>query len=122
MDVPAPEHVGEPILLDGSNIAHLAGLDALIDLECRFADAGWEVIVVVDASLRHQTDQPDLLDRCIEDGWQQVAKGIDADTQILAEAERMDCWVVSADQFRDHDEPPRRRLDPALLVEAPVAA
>lgn len=115
MDVPAPEHAGEPVILDGSNIAHVAGLDGLIDLETRFADAGWEVLVVVDASLRHRVDE-DMLATCIDDGWVQVPKGTDADVHILGEADRLDCWVVSSDQFRDHDEPPRRRLDPGLLL------
>ncbi len=122
MDVPAPEHAGEPIILDGSNIAHQHGLDALIDLEARLADAGWEVEVIVDASLRHRVDEPDVLDHCIEDGWQQVPKGTDADVHILAAAAHLDCWVVSEDQFRDHPEPPRRRLDPGILLAPSIVA
>ena len=134
MAVHAPEHPHEPIVLDGSNIAHRAGLrdggfGVLLALEGALLAAGWEVLVVVDASLRHRIDTADqeLLEERIDAGWVQVPKGTDADTHVLDEAARLDAWVVSHDQFRDHPEPPARRIDPALLgavpfSEAPVCA
>lgn len=125
MPVPAPEHPSEPIVLDGSNLvrgvgARRGGFGALLRLEEDLAAAGWEVFVVVDASLRHRLDDADRerLEACLEDGWVQVPKGHRADEVLLAEAQRLDAWVVSADRFRDHPHPPRRRLDPARLMGA----
>ncbi len=119
MAIPAPEHPHEPIILDGSNIARRApgGFEALLDLEAALLEAGWAVSVVVDASFRHRLDAADreTLEELLDDGWFQVPKGADADVHILDEAERLDAWVVSNDQFRDH-RPPRRRLDPSMLL------
>lgn len=120
VQVPQPEAPQEPIVLDGSNIARAAARDGfgeLVALTDALADAGWSPLVVVDASLRHRLgphDQEELEARLME-GWFQVPKGSDADAHILAETQRLDAWVVSADQFRDHPQRPRRRLDPRLL-------
>lgn len=124
MAVPAPEHPQEPIVLDGSNLVHRTGarrggFGALLALEDELAAAGWEVFVVVDASLRHRLGEGDraALEDCLEAGWVQVPKGHRADEVLLAEAERLDAWLVSADRFRDHPRPPRRRMDPGLVMD-----
>lgn len=119
MEVPAPEHPLEPIVLDGSNIVHrhgvraggLAHLEALHDA---LVAADWTPWVVVDASLRHRLapEEQEALEQRLMDGWHQVPKGHDADVEVLRAAERLDAVVVSADRFRDHPRPPRRRIDP----------
>ncbi len=117
MVLPAPEHPHEPIIVDGSNVALGASLSALQSLVADATQQGWECLVIVDASLRHRLspDEAEILEEHLMDGWVQVPKGTDADVHVLAEAERLDAWVISGDQFRDHT-PPRRRLDPAVLL------
>ncbi len=123
--IPAPEHPHEPILLDASNIVHRAGggepgFRVLCSLEQALGAAGWEVYVVADASLRHKIGDAAgaLEDRLEAGGWMQVPKGHSADRVLLAEAARLAAWVVSDDQFRDHQAPPARRLSPGLLMGA----
>ncbi len=118
--VPLPDDPGEPIVLDGSNITRRSpgGFGDLLALEEELTYAGWSVLVVVDASLRHQLEPEDAeaLEALLGEGWFQVPKGTDADMHILSEAQRLDAWVVSNDKFRNHM-PPRRRLEPAALLE-----
>lgn len=121
--VPSPDHAGEPIILDGSNIARGnsaddSGFVDLMAMDDALTEAGWTVLVVVDASLRHRIglEEREYLEERIGDGWVQVPKGTDADVHILEEAQRLGAWVVSADQFTDHAVQPQRRLDPGLLV------
>lgn len=121
--LPLPEHPDEPILLDGSNVVHRIGarrdgFAALLTLEEALDAAGWEVFVVVDASLRHRLSDHDqeILEDRLEAGWVQVPKGHRADEVLLEEAERLDAWLVSDDRFRDHPHPPRRRLDVHLVM------
>ncbi len=127
MPVPAPEHPREPIVVDGSNVAHRAGLrdggfGALVRLADDLDVAGWAVLVVVDASLRHRLTpaEREELEALLEavDGWVQVPKGHRADDVLLEEAARLDAWVVSDDRFRDHPRPPARRLDPLRVMGA----
>ncbi len=107
-------------MLDGSNIARRSpgGFGDLLALEEGLTMAGWSVLVVVDASLRHRLEPEDAeaLEALLEEGWFQVPKGTDADMHILSEARRLDAWVVSNDHFRNYL-PPRRRLEPAALLD-----
>ncbi len=120
MPIPEPEDIGEPIVLDGSNIARRSrgGFGDLLALEEELTERGWSVLVVVDASLRHRLEPEDAeaLEALLEEGWFQVPKGVDADMHILSEAQRLDAWVVSNDKFRNYM-PPRRRLEPAELLD-----
>ncbi len=113
------------MVLDASNIHKRAGggeegFLALCALESALLALDWEVVVVADATLRHKIgtlreDLEELVEAC---GWIQVPKGKSADPVILAEAERLDAWVVSHDRFRDQPNPPARRLDPESLLNA----
>ena len=102
----------QPIVVDGANVAHeelsssgkpkVANLVAMMR---ELADRGYEPVVIVDASLWHEIDDPDQLDAMIErQQVRQVPAGTDADFFVLETAENLDAPVVSNDLFRNRRE------------------
>jgi hypothetical protein len=102
-DVPLTSNV---VLVDGSNVAHstegpplVANLEAIRD---KLVEEGLEPIIVADAALRHQIDDPGRYEQMIDDGMvRQAPAGTDADYFILAFARELNASVVSNDRFRD---------------------
>lgn len=96
-------------IIDGSNVAHSTerGDPRLsnIRLVCeKLAEEGYEVIVVVDAALRHHIDDADEYERMVDAGEiRQAPAGTDADYFILSFARELDASVISNDRFRDHE-------------------
>ena len=94
-------------IVDGSNVAHSSeGEQAIlgnIRLVCeKLIEEGYEPIVVADAALRHQIDDPQEFERLVEVGKiRQAPAGTDADYFILAFARELDASVVSNDRFKD---------------------
>ena len=94
-------------IVDASNVAHSSeGDQALlgnIRLVCdKLIEEGYEPIVVADAALRHQIDQPAEFEEMVDSGKiRQAPAGTDADYFILSFARELDAAVVSNDRFKD---------------------
>lgn len=94
-------------LVDGSNVAHSTEGEKArlrnIELICeKLTEEGLEPIVVADAALRHQIDEPERYEALVEDGTiRQAPAGTDADYFILSFARELDASIVSNDRFRD---------------------
>jgi hypothetical protein len=94
-------------IIDASNVAHSgeggAARVRYIDLmRAKLREEGLEPIVVADAALRHQVDDPDAYERLVQDGViHQAPAGTDADYFILTFARELEALVVSNDRFRD---------------------
>lgn len=97
-------------LVDGSNVAFEElgeGDDPkvgnLVAMRAALEKRGYRPIILVDASLRHQVDDPQQLEAMIDEQVVlQVPAGTDADYFVLEMAQREDAIVVSNDQFRDY--------------------
>lgn len=115
-DTPREAHNGssrgadaEPhiVLVDGSNVAHSsegerARLANILLVEAKIREEGLEPVVVADAALRHQIDDPDAYEKLVDDGRvKQAPAGTDADYFILSFARELDASIVSNDRFRD---------------------
>ena len=95
------------VLVDGSNVAHstegakpmIANLLAVRD---KLKEEGLEPIIMADAALRHQIDDPRRYEQMVESGAiRQAPAGTDADYFILAFARELNATIVSNDRFRD---------------------
>ena len=116
-------------LVDGSNVAHssegdrprLANIIAIMD---KLKEEGLEPIVVADAALRHQIDDPEGYERLVERGSvHQAPAGTDADYFILSFARELDAAVVSNDRFRDRQKAfpeARERVIRYMIVDGEV--
>ena len=95
------------VLVDGSNVAHStegekAQLANILAVREKMAEEGFEPVVVVDASLRHQIDDRAGYERLVESGLvRQAPAGTDADYFILSFARELDARIVSNDRYRD---------------------
>jgi hypothetical protein len=99
-------------LIDGSNVAHAnvahAGegssprLANILLVRDKLTAQGFDVIVVTDAALRHQIDDPAGYERLVAEGTiHQAPAGTDADYFLLSFAKELDAALVSNDRFRD---------------------
>ena len=104
---PQRDETSNVVLVDGSNVAHsteggppmVANLLAIRD---KLVEEGLEPIIVADAALRHQIDDPRRYEQMIDDGLvRQAPAGTDADYFILSFARELNASVVSNDRFRD---------------------
>ena len=95
------------VLVDGSNVAHstegekplVANLLAVRD---KLKEEGFDPIIMADAALRHQIDDPRVFEDMIESGSvRQAPAGTDADYFILSFARELDADIVSNDRFKD---------------------
>ena len=94
-------------IVDASNVAHSSeGEQAVLDnirVVCeKLVEEGYEPIVVADAALRHQIDDPRRFEEMVDEGTiRQAPAGTDADFFILSFARELDAAVVSNDRFKD---------------------
>jgi hypothetical protein len=104
-DTAAPS--GSTVIVDGSNVAYstegekplVANLLAVRD---KLREEGLEPIILADAALRHQIDDPKRYEALVDAGEvRQAPAGTDADYFILSFAREMDAHIVSNDRFRD---------------------
>jgi len=116
-------------IIDGSNVAHAgvtrrASLANILAVRAKLAREGYEPIVVTDAALRHQIDEPERFRQLVEEGVvKQAPAGTDADYFILAFARELGAWIVSNDQFRDgaeHFGAARKRVIRFMIVAGEV--
>lgn len=109
---PAPSHdakepVSNVVLVDGSNVAHSTEGEPphvanLLVVHDKLREEGFEPIIVADAALRHQIDDPRAYEKLIDDGVvRQAPAGTDADYFILSFARELNASIVSNDRFRD---------------------
>jgi hypothetical protein len=102
-----PEETTNVVLVDGSNVAHstegeAARLANLLAIRDKLREEGDDPIIVADAALRHQIDEPQAYEQLIEDGLvRQAPAGTDADYFLLSFARELDASIVSNDRFRD---------------------
>lgn len=95
------------VIVDGSNVAHAtegapARVRNLVAIRNKLRAEALDPIIVADAALRHQIDDPDAYERLIDEGHvRQAPAGTDADYFILSFARELDACVVSNDRFRD---------------------
>jgi len=110
MSAPSGAHQAESnniVLVDGSNVAHSTeGEQALVAnllaVRDKLRDEGMEPVIVVDAALRHQVDDPQRYEQLVEEGEvRQAPAGTDADYFILSFARELNASIVSNDRFRD---------------------
>ncbi len=116
-------------LVDGSNVAHSTegGAPQLenIRLVCeKLEEEGYQPIVVVDAALRHASDDRGEYERMVDTGKiRQAPAGTDADYFILSFARELDAAIVSNDRFKDRQDAfpeARDRVIRFMIVEDEV--
>jgi hypothetical protein len=119
------------IVVDGANVAYIEEskegdpkVSNLVAVREALEAKGYEPVIIVDASLRHQVDDPDQLEALIEDQKiRQAPAGTDADYFILQFAEQKDALVVSNDEFEQYqDQFPwiEQRRVPLMIVHGDV--
>lgn len=95
------------VVVDGSNVAYaVEGVGARLEnirVVCRkLQDEGFRPVVLVDAKLRHEIDEPEEYESLVDKGMiRQAPAGTDADFFILSFAREFEARVVSNDRFRD---------------------
>ena len=98
---------GGVVVVDGSNVAWaVEGMGARLEnirVVCRkLQDEGFRPVVLVDAKLRHDIDEPAEYESLVDKGMiRQAPAGTDADYFILSFAREFEARVVSNDLFRD---------------------
>ena len=119
------------IVVDGANIAYIEEskggepkVSNLVAVRQALEKRGYKPVIIVDASLRHQVDDPDQLEALIDDQKiRQAPAGTDADYFILQFAEQKDALVVSNDEFEQYqDQFPwiEQRRVPLMIVHGDV--
>ncbi len=119
------------IVVDGANVAYLERskqgkpkISNLVAVRRTLEQKGYDPIIIVDASLKYDVDDPDQLEALIDD---QVVRQAPAETEadyfILETAEQQDAQVISNDQFeRYRDRYPwivHRRV-PLMIIDGQV--
>lgn len=119
------------IVVDGANVAFEEAshdgkpkMSNLVAMRRLLRERGYEPIILVDASLRHEVDDPDQLEALLEEQEvRQVPAGTDADYFVLKTAEQQDAPVVSNDRYKDRREQfpwvDERRV-PFMIVQGQV--
>lgn len=101
------EQEGDVVVVDGSNVAYaVEGRGARLEnirVVCRkLQEEGFRPVVLVDAKLRHEIDEPAEYEELVDKGMiRQAPAGTDADYFILSFAREFDARVLSNDRFRD---------------------
>lgn len=119
------------LVVDGANVAYAelsrAGdpkVSNLVAMRDVLQQEGYELIVILDASLRHDVDDPEQLETLLDDyACRQAPAGTDADYFILETADRLQAWVVSNDEFEDWlDDYPwiEERRVPFMIIQGQV--
>lgn len=96
----------------------------LVAVRSALEERGFEPIIIADASLRHEVDDPRQLEALIDElDVRQAPAGTDADYFILETADRYKAQVVSNDEFESYrDEYPwiEERRVPLMIVNGQV--
>lgn len=118
-------------VIDGANVAYIerdeegAPMVAnLMEVRSALVKMGFKVIIIVDASLRYQIDNPERLESLLDEQIvRQAPADSDADYFIIELAKEMDALVVSNDEFEQYrEENPwiEERRVPLMIVNGHV--
>ncbi len=119
------------IVVDGANVAYAERtkqgkpkVSNLVAVRRALEQRGYEPIIIADASLRYEVDDPDQLETLIDSQViRQVPAETDADYFVLETAEQQNAPVVSNDQFEPYRDKylwiDQRRV-PLMIVEGQV--
>lgn len=121
----------EKVVVDGANIAYIEQTSGgkpkvsnIIAVRRALMERGYKPIIIIDASLHHEVDDPQQLEGLIDGQTvHQAPAGVDADYFVLETAEAHDALVVSNDEFEDReDKYPwiRERRVPLMIVNGDV--
>lgn len=96
-------------IVDGANIAYLEEtaegrpkVSNILAVRQALEERGYQPIIIVDASTRHQVDDPETLERLInEQIVRQAPSETDADYFVLKIADQMKAVVVSNDEYHE---------------------
>jgi hypothetical protein len=99
-------------VVDGANVAYIERnengapkVSNLTKVRSALIKMGYKVVIIVDASLRHQVDDHEKLESLLD---QQIARQAPADTDadyfITELARKMDALIISNDEFAQYRE------------------
>jgi len=123
--------VGKKIVVDGSNIAYVERssngdprISNIVAVRKALVSKGYDPIIIVDANLRYEIDDPRQLEALLDrQEIRQAPAETDADYFVLELAKRYNSQVVSNDQFERYKELyswiEQRRV-PLMIVEEQV--
>lgn len=95
-------------VVDGANVAYEAAgerpkVSHLLAMRKELEEEGFDPVIILDASLRHEIDDPDQLEALLDQGVVlQAPADTSADYFVLKLAGENDAVVVSNDQFRGY--------------------
>lgn len=119
------------VVVDGSNIAYTEKtkddkpkVSNIIAVQRALQDRGYQPIIIVDAALRHQVDDPAQLEALIQrQAIRQAPADTDADYFVLQTAKNEDAGIVSNDEYQPYRQEfpwiAERRI-PLMIVEGTV--
>ncbi len=98
------------VVVDGANVAYaeksadgaprVSNLVAAVKL---LQEKGYSPIIIVDASLYHDIDDPKQLDGLLENQViHQAPSQTDADYFVLETADRYDAWILTNDNYEEY--------------------
>ncbi|MDX1567563.1 MAG: hypothetical protein R3223_07170 [Longimicrobiales bacterium] len=123
--------MAEKIVVDGSNVAHIEtsgdGSPKISNIQAvrsALQDRGYDPVIIVDASLRHEIDDPQQLEHLLEDEKiHQAPSDTDADYFIVETADREGARIVSNDRYEEYQDDfswiPDRRV-PLMIIDGEV--
>lgn len=120
-----------PVLVDGANVAFTElskdgdpKVSNLVKVIRILHQEGYQPITIIDASLRHQIDDPQQLEGLLDSqDIRQAPAGTEADYFILEYADELDAPVVSNDEYEHYqDQYPwiKKRRIPLMVVQGNV--
>jgi hypothetical protein len=97
------------VLVDGANIGYAEKtsdekpkMSNIVAVCKSLREKGFKPLVIVDASFRHEVDDPDQLEALLDDQeMRQAPAGTDADYFLLQASEETGAVIVSNDTFSD---------------------
>ncbi|MHB1295077.1 MAG: NYN domain-containing protein [Anaerolineae bacterium] len=97
-------------VVDGANVAYeemttegKPKVANIVQVRKMLKERGYDVIVILDASLRYDVDDPAQLEGLLGDeGYRQAPAETQADYFILAYADELGALIVSNDQFEEY--------------------
>lgn len=100
------------IIVDGANVAYAERsangqpkISNLVAMRNALEERGYRPIIIVDASLRHDIDDPDQLEVLLNQGAvRQAPADTDADYFVIALAKDENSQIVTNDEYSDYRE------------------
>ncbi len=99
-------------VVDGANVAYVElsqegkpRVSNLVAVNRALQEKGYEPVIIADASLRHEVDDPQQLEALMKDQIiRQAPAGTDADYFILRIARKWEAPVISNDEFEQYQD------------------